>query len=250
VITCPACGWENADGVAACDGCRSPLAGPGAGPQQAPSAPAGEAFVAPQRPAAPQGPPPLPQGPPPDPPGPVPSGLRAARTVGAPAAPPSVPRRSIPVRVAPTPTRQAGHRAVPAPGPGAGPLTWPGPAEQLCRLCGRSLPAGRRFCTCGADLVHRPGDEPARVPAAPSWLAEWSAHCRFRSAQRAAVGGAPVRYDAPLSPRTRLVRLLLVLLALAVLASQFGPWGNAVRHEVAARVDRVVAAPSAAGPGA
>jgi hypothetical protein len=122
-----------------------------------------------------------------------------------------------------------------------------GPAEQFCPHCGRSLPAGRRFCTCGADLAHRPADEPVRVPAAPSWLAEWSANRRFHSAQRAAVGGAPVRYDAPTSARTRLVRLLLVLLALAVLASQLGPWGSALRHEVGARVDRVVASPAAPG---
>jgi hypothetical protein len=56
-----------------------------------------------------------------------------------------------------------------------------------------------------------------------------------------------VRYDAPTSARTRLVRLLLVLLALAVLASQLGPWGSALRHEVGARVDRVVASPAAPG---
>ncbi|MDT7580526.1 MAG: hypothetical protein QOK35_1790, partial [Pseudonocardiales bacterium] len=84
---------------------------------------------------------------------------------------------------------------------------------------------------------------PARVPAPPSWFAEWSGHRRFRSAQSAAVGGAPVRYDAPTSARTRLVRLLLILLAVAVVASQLGPWGSTLRQEVAARVDRVVAAP-------
>ena len=50
-----------------------------------------------------------------------------------------------------------------------------------------------------------------------------------------------MRYDAPLTPRTRLVRLLLVLLALAVLVSQLGSWGSTLRHEVAERVDRVVA---------
>jgi hypothetical protein len=152
-----------------------------------------------------------------------------------------VPQRSIPVRVAPTPIRHVGNATVAAPGPGTGPSAWSGPAEQFCPRCGRSLPAGRRFCTCGADLAHRSADEPARVPAAPSWVAEWSAHRRFRSAQRAVVGGAPVRYDAPLSPRTRLVRLLLVLLALTVLVSQLGSWGSALRHEVAERVDRVVA---------
>jgi hypothetical protein len=43
------------------------------------------------------------------------------------------------------------------------------------------------------------------------------------------------------------VRLLLVLLALALLASQLGPWGSALRHEVGARVDRVVASPAAPG---
>ena len=58
-----------------------------------------------------------------------------------------------------------------------------------------------------------------------------------------------MQYDAPTAPRTRLVRLLLILLAVAVLASQIGPWGSALRHEVAARVDRVVGAPPAAGPG-
>jgi hypothetical protein len=160
-----------------------------------------------------------------------------------------VPRRSIPVRVAPTPIRHIGHAAVPAPGPGVGPSAWSGPAEQFCPRCGRSLPAGRRFCTCGADLVRRPGEEPVRIPAAPSWFAERSAHRRFRSAQRAAAGGAPVPYDAPAAPRTRLVRLLLILLAVAVLASQLGPWGSALRQEVAARVDRAVGAPPAADPG-
>jgi hypothetical protein len=160
-----------------------------------------------------------------------------------------VPQRSIPVRVAPTPIRHIGNAAVAAPGPGTGPSAWSGPAEQFCPRCGRSLPAGRRFCTCGADLVHRPGEEAVRVPAAPSWFAEWSAHRRFRSAQRAAVGGAPVQYDAPTAPRTRLVRLLMILLAVAVLASQIGPWGNDLRHEVAARVDRVVGASPAPGPG-
>jgi hypothetical protein len=57
-----------------------------------------------------------------------------------------------------------------------------------------------------------------------------------------------VQYDAPTAPRTRLVRLLLILVAVAVLASQLGPWGSALRHEVAARVDRAVGAPSTAGP--
>jgi hypothetical protein len=121
----------------------------------------------------------------------------------------------------------------------------PGPAEQLCRRCGRALPAERRFCVCGADLVRRPVDETTRLGRTPSWWAEWAAHRRFRTTQRTA-GGAP--YDAPASARTRLVRLVTILLVLLALASQLGPWGTALRREVSVRVDRVVGAPPAAGP--
>jgi hypothetical protein len=117
----------------------------------------------------------------------------------------------------------------------------PGPGEQICRRCGRTLPAEHRFCACGADLVRRPVDDAPRPGPAPSWWSEWTSHRRFRRAQHTA-GGGPVRYDAPVSSRTRLVRLLMILLVLAALASQLGPWGGTLRQEVAARVDRVVAA--------
>ena len=51
----------------------------------------------------------------------------------------------------------------------------------------------------------------------------------------------PVHFDSPISLRTRLVRPLLILLVLAALASQLGPWGGALRQEVATRIDQVAA---------
>jgi hypothetical protein len=55
-----------------------------------------------------------------------------------------------------------------------------------------------------------------------------------------AAGGAPVGYDAPVSPRTRLARFLTVLVLVAAVGSQVGPWGPDLRRELGDRVEQVV----------
>jgi hypothetical protein len=131
-----------------------------------------------------------------------------------------VPRRTIPVRIAPTPAREIRPvGAVPLHAVARAPTTLPGSNEQICRRCGRALPVERRFCACGAALARRPADEVSQPVRAASWWSEWSAHRRFRGAQRLAAGGAPVSYDAPVSARTRLVRLVVILIVVAALAA-------------------------------
>ena len=229
MIICPACGWENEDGAGRCEGCGATVAA-------ATGRTHGHGQVA--------GPPPVPAHPTPAPP-PPPVSPPAVYGSGPQPAPgtagrqPSVPRRSIPVRIAPTPVRST-HPMGAAPRPVPGGVTLPGPAEQLCRRCGRSLPGERRFCACGADLVRRHVDAVPGPQRAPSWWSEWTSHRGFRRAQRS-TGGGPARFDSAVSLRTTLVRLLMILLLLAALASQLGPWGGALRQEVAARIDRVMA---------
>lgn len=257
MTTCPACGWENAEGAGRCEGCgAAPSVAHGRGlgplhsiaeppmPTAAPVRTTGVDPASPRYPVAPEPPAwepvipqhsvqPLPGPPPVRAPGPPPARVPTSQQ-------PSVPRRSIPVRVAPAPTRQVHRASAAQPRHATGGVTWPGPTEQLCPRCGRLLPAERRFCACGADLVRRPVDAAPGPEQAPSWWSEWTSYCRFRRAQRIA-GGGPVHFDSPISLRTRLVRLLLILLVLAALASQLGPWGGALRQEVATRIDQVMA---------
>jgi hypothetical protein len=62
----------------------------------------------------------------------------------------------------------------------------------------------------------------------------------FRRAMRAANGGLRVTYDAGLAGRARVVRGMALLGALGIGLSQFGPWGDAVRTDLTARVDRFI----------
>ena len=189
MITCPACGWQNADGVPACEGCRSPLAGP----HQAPPPRVGEGFVAPQRPASPPGP----QGPLPGPPGPprAPEGPpRSAGTGAERAACGAVrrfPRRDAvrPAALHPgsrrpdaDPPRRSRRR--PGPGAGAGPLA-------LARPGRAALPPLRAVAPGRAPVLHlrRRPRPPVRRRAGPR-------------PRRAVVGRRVVRGEAPL-PRAR-----------------------------------------------
>lgn len=253
MITCTTCGWENPDGVGACEGCGAALPGgrvapdgrPQPGPVSDTAPPTGGARPGPPaHPAAPLHPyPAAPPHPYPYPAAPPPHGPTASSPPVPARPPPSVPRRSIPVRVAPTPIRQVVRETPLRPDH----VSLPGPAEQVCPRCGRRLPAERRFCACGADLARRRlTDEPVRVTGAGPWWSEWVANRRFRRAQRA-VGAGPVGYDARTSPRTWLVRFVLILLVLLALATQVGPWGGALRRDVAGRVERVVAEGAGAG---
>jgi hypothetical protein len=62
----------------------------------------------------------------------------------------------------------------------------------------------------------------------------------FRRAARAANGGLRVTYSAAVSTRVQVVRATMLLGALGIGLSQFGPWGAEVRTRLAAQVDRVV----------
>ncbi|OLT14851.1 hypothetical protein BJF78_17650 [Pseudonocardia sp. CNS-139] len=61
----------------------------------------------------------------------------------------------------------------------------------------------------------------------------------FRRAQRAANGGAPVEFDAGPAWQVVAFRVVLVVLALVLVASQVGPWGPEVRALVAGWVTSV-----------
>ena len=106
----------------------------------------------------------------------------------------------------------------------------------LCRTCGAAVPIGRQFCRCGAQLSAG-GVEKAEASGGPD-VAGMS-RSAFRRAQRRANGGRRPRYDAPLSVRTWLFRLLLVLLVLGAVGSQVPPWGDDVRDWIETRVEQV-----------
>lgn len=146
-----------------------------------------------------------------------------------------MPQRTIPTRIAPT-----ARTPVVGPSPDAATRTHalPPPGPTGCRLCGRSLPSGRRFCPCGAALTIIEPQHPG-LPPPPSWWREWSAHRAHRAAMQQAAGGAAPTYDTPVAPHVRLVRSLLVLLLVAVVVSQVGPWGDELRQLVVDRIPTV-----------
>jgi hypothetical protein len=48
--------------------------------------------------------------------------------------------------------------------------------------------------------------------------------------------GVAPRYDGPVAAHVRLVRVVLVLLLVAVVASQVGPWGDELRELIVERI--------------
>jgi hypothetical protein len=57
---------------------------------------------------------------------------------------------------------------------------------------------------------------------------------------RQAAGGVAPAYDAPVAPHVRIVRVGIVLLLVAVIGTQVGPWGDDLRQLVAERITMVV----------
>lgn len=272
MTTCPACRWENDVDSGPCGGCgRELAAGPGA---MSP----GLAAVPEPRPYLDGSvPPPHISAPEPDPSvvhrvaepvqirpqtRPVPHIVEpsrdAPRAVDVPRAarPAETTRRAnatvreIPVVVAPAASRASVRfrdedvgldpgRPLTAPAPaaaGTGTGTGSGSRTSLCPSCGAVVDAGRRFCRCGARL---PAAEVHRADAGVGAAQGWST-AAFRRAQRAANGGRRVRYDAPLSARTYLVRALLVVLLVLAVGSQAPPWGADLRHWVETRVEQAL----------
>jgi hypothetical protein len=154
----------------------------------------------------------------------------------------AAPIRDIPVVIAPTANRATVRFRDNVAAPDVGePRTAPhqvsmGPGARLCPSCGTVVDAGRQFCRCGARL---PTPDVDRAGAGTASAAGWSPTA-FRRAQRAANGGRRVRYDAPLSVRTYLVRAAAVLLLVLALGAQAPPWGADLRHWVQTRVEQAL----------
>ena len=96
--------------------------------------------------------------------------------------------------------------------------------SRLCPHCGRSLPADRHFCRCGAQVSR----EPPRPESSTAVGTAAMTRKAFKRAQRRAEGGRRPHYDQPLSARTWLARVVAVLLVLGAVGSQSPPWGDGV----------------------
>lgn len=252
MTACPACRWENEADSGPCGGCGRDLAtaaarpGPAAAPPVAPApvpvaeqvasvVPAAEPVtIRPQSHAVPRAVEPR-RG------DALPVDLRRApRPVESPRPAPAA-VREIPVVVAPAASRVATRPGSDGPGAGDGlpslppQRAVPGAGASLCPSCGTPVPAGRRFCRCGARLPGTAAPAPGAATAAEGWTAP-----AFRRAQRAANDGRRVRYDAPLSARTYAVRALAVLLLAGAVGSQVPPWGGSVRAWVETTVEQAL----------
>jgi hypothetical protein len=56
---------------------------------------------------------------------------------------------------------------------------------------------------------------------------------------RQAAGGVTPAYDTPVAPHVWIVRVVVVLLLVAVIGSQVGPWGDDLRQLVVERTTTV-----------
>jgi hypothetical protein len=248
VTICASCRWENDADSGPCEGCGRDLSG--AAPAVALDAPPPVPADAP--PAAPTAGPGVLRAP--SSAVPIRSATRAAPQVvephrGAPrsvdrgrtpprAQPDRGPRTPAPIRDIPVVLGSAGARpAVRTRGEArdagasdveeAGRLLPQQRGTTLCPHCGRSLPADRHFCRCGAQVSR----EPPRLPES-STAVDTAGMTRqaFTRAQRRAEGGRRPHYDQPLSARTWLARGVAVLLVLGAAGSQSPPWGDDVRQ--------------------
>ncbi|MGI9001529.1 MAG: hypothetical protein ACR2GH_07660 [Pseudonocardia sp.] len=224
---CWNCAWENEVDAEHCAGCRAYIGGEGAQGDPAPA----------PSPLPPTPAPPVPaSSAPPVPPLPPSTDSRPGRSA------PEVPRRSIPVRVAPV-VRAPPHPiviAAPAQDAAPRPADLPAAGEMFCRSCRRPVPGDRHFCRCGSSVRPPPAEPSLGSPQLAPWWSELAARRRFGQALRAANGGSAAGYDVALSVRTQLVRLILVVLLVAAVGSQLGPWGSGLRREISERIGQLL----------
>jgi hypothetical protein len=260
VTVCASCRWDNDTDSGPCAGCGQDLSGatPAVAPDAVPPTPAEEPTAAPGEDAGVLRPSssavpirPMARATPTvvEPHRGVARSVDRARTPAR-AQPDRGPRTPAPVRDIPVVLGSPGARpAVRTRGevrdgdassfdePTGGPLLPQQRGSTLCPGCGRSLPADRSFCRCGAQVSR----EPARSgESSPSSETQRMTRQAFTRAQRRAEGGRRPRYDQPLSARTWLARVLAVLLVVGALGSQSPPWGDDVRGWIGTRVEAVV----------
>jgi len=110
-----------------------------------------------------------------------------------------------------------------------------------CPNCGLILPAGRRFCRCGASLLT---PAPAQDWVDPEERQPWHRRIRdgigsgakFWRAMRRANHGARARFGRARSLRDHTVRWLAAVGVTVVGVSQLGPWGGQLRDDAFSRV--------------
>jgi hypothetical protein len=116
---------------------------------------------------------------------------------------------------------------------------------QRCPQCGRAVPAGRRFCRCGATLIAPTVDEgwdeaPERLPWWQRMQDAVNGAAKFRRTMRMANGGLRVPFSAPRAVRQRVMQMAFALGLSAVVVSQLGSWGTDLRRQAWATVSAVL----------